>query len=753
MSAFRAAQSSFVMGEISKDASARIDLEEFGKSVRLMSNFLPIPSGGARKRPGTKFVREILDLPGDPEYGPALIPFEFLGENSYVIAIRNNGSLPLTGTPATHIVQIFLNDPGGSRIGVDTGIITFNYPHTIAASVNPAGYTYARAGDQMFITHESGLVPPIVITRLASASFTVTDLPNAVTSTLVAFDVEEAVRTPYRKNFTPTTLTPNGLVGTVTVVASDTIFQVAHIGAYIKITQGAKTGVARISAFNSSTSVDVEVIPNLGGIALAFFDTSASDNWHISEWNDVDGYPRAVAIYEERTVWGGSRTKKDVLFISLAGNLFHLMEERLEQDKGSSTDISGIRFFGDILSVDPFTRIVGNKDNNAVSWIDSSSNLEVGTLSGEYVVTEGDDGIFRGDTARVKFQASNGSKANKALRIADRLLFISRDGKKVRDFKFNARNSSHISNDMTVLNTQIHRHGTFDPLIDKNYVSDEFVDMAHQPSRETSWFLTSKHDLVGLTISTENQGVAWSRHIIAGVKTNIWGIAVTTNAESEFDDLYKVVERTISGARKFYLEKTGKDFDSDTLDNSVSAATFGVNSPLYETEQPLFLDSHLRFVAIAATNIITGLGHLEAETVMATVNGIKCGQTYVVAAGAITIDKAFAIGDVLCVGLFYEGEIQLHDPEAGGDKGDAEAAQKQIDRVDLDLVRTFNLKAGIVGSRFEESISFPTKDVEDGFHEAKLHASPSKSQNVFIKSTEPYPCTILSAVLRGKTYD
>ena len=64
---------------------------------------------------------------------------------------------------------------------------------------------------------------------------------------------------------------------------------------------GGVTGICRVVGYNSSTSVDVEVLTR-------FSSTDWSDNWQEGYWSDEQGFPSSVALYEGR-LWhaGGAQ--------------------------------------------------------------------------------------------------------------------------------------------------------------------------------------------------------------------------------------------------------------------------------------------------------------------------------------------------------------------------------------------------------------------------------------------------------------
>jgi hypothetical protein len=146
--------SNLVGGEISPFCYGRIDLPLYTKSLAKMENFLPLPQGGARYRPGTNFVhftRRMQDA--------VFIPFQFNAAQSYLIEATQ----------------------GFFRFYANQGVITGNDPLiTAMTNASPGVFTTAVAhgfyvGQVVTLTGMSGtnIVDGTQFT-VASTSFTAT---------------------------------------------------------------------------------------------------------------------------------------------------------------------------------------------------------------------------------------------------------------------------------------------------------------------------------------------------------------------------------------------------------------------------------------------------------------------------------------------------------------------------------------------------------------------------------------------------
>ncbi|MHC4121931.1 MAG: LamG-like jellyroll fold domain-containing protein [Planctomycetota bacterium] len=75
----------FNAGELSPLLSAREDLAKYQSGCSVMENLIPLPQGGAQKRPGTKYIAEVKTS----SLSTRIIPFEYSTEQSYIIELGN----------------------------------------------------------------------------------------------------------------------------------------------------------------------------------------------------------------------------------------------------------------------------------------------------------------------------------------------------------------------------------------------------------------------------------------------------------------------------------------------------------------------------------------------------------------------------------------------------------------------------------------------------------------------------------------
>ena len=327
--------------------------------------------------------------------------------------------------------------------------------------------------------------------------------------------------------------------------------------------------------------------------------STPTDDWSVGSWSNYQGYPRTVTAFEQRLVFGGSIKQPDTLWGSLSGNMFHMMADKLAQD--SSSDLSGLGFFGGVVATDPYQFTIASQEINAITWMASQRALELGTLGSEYIVSGGDSGLSPLSVPKIQAQTSHGGDTVRPVRIAGGTLFISRDGQTVRDFKYSNDQDSYVTRNISVSSDEIIHHG-FDESTD-SYAGTKIVDMAYQSSRGILWFVTSSNALVGCSIDYDTNTLSWHKHTLGGTDVKVHGLAVIPNSSGTFDDLYISVSRTFSRATsagtKFYLEKIGDDFEHTLL----------LNTSTSEDDKPYYSDSSTRIDITTQAKTIESATH------------------------------------------------------------------------------------------------------------------------------------------------
>lgn len=362
-------QTNFTAGEISPQLYGRVDVARYQNGVKGMRNTVPQIYGGARRRPGTVFVREVKDSADRTR----LIPFVLNATTAYIIEA---GDLYLR----------FYKD--NAILGAPYEVVS---PYS-AAAVFEVDYTHGE--DTMFLFAEA--VAPYKLVRVADTSWTLG---------AAAF-----VNTPFEEpgSYPASTMTASAkdpVGGAVTMTAGSAVLSAGLIGYSIKI----NGGIVKLTAFTSTTVMDGIIKQELTGTTAA-----PADAWslHAPAWSASRGYPRSGTLYEQRLVAGGSPTFPQTIWGSVTGAY-------LDFQQGVADD-------------DAFAFKIASDSTNPIRYLAGGTSLIALTSGGEFTVQGGLEKPLAPTNAQIKPRRNHGCAAVRPVRVLDSEMFVQRAGRKLR---------------------------------------------------------------------------------------------------------------------------------------------------------------------------------------------------------------------------------------------------------------------------------------------------------------------------------
>lgn len=310
----------------------------------------------------------------------------------------------------------------------------------------------------------------------------------------------------------------------------------------------------------------------------------------------VGNYPGTVEFFQGRSWWGGYTTNPETLNASKS-SLF------------ADFSVSAPLVDDDALEFTLSTK-------GQIKWIVGAKNLLVGTESAEFILTS-TGGVITPSDIGVELQSAHGSSHVVPLLVGTECAFIPLDQKQVRTMGYNWKESGWIADEIS-----LHGHHLFSAKIVQAYQS--------KSPDQVLWFVLADGSLVGCTYeqvsSGESRIVGWHKHQIdLSLKS---AIAIETGNNSE---LWVATAVNIDGVNEIHIGHLSVD------ENSTPART----------------DSAVRQQTDPATNIVTGLGHLEGREVTIVMDGAVYG-TEVVSGGQLTLSKT---GSNIEVGIGFTARL------------------------------------------------------------------------------------------------
>lgn len=713
-------QTSFNAGEWSPLLDGQIYLDKRGSAVKLCQNLIALKQGPVVRRGGTKFIKEIKSSASRT----ALMRFEYSLEQAYQIEVgdqyfrffRNNAVITLTAQDITGITnaspavvtysgsdtyangnEVYITGVLGMTqingrffkvANVNSGANTFeltdvdgnNFDTTTYGTYTSAGtvaevyeistpFTQAnlfdsnnilqlqhvQSADVLYIVH--GSYAPRVVTRASHASWAI--------NTLTLNDG------PYLDvNTTATTLTLSGTTGSVTVTASaitgingGTGFQETDIGRIIRWKDPAGNWTWLTITARTSTTVVTATISGADASA-----GTATANWRLGVYSDTTGWPRAIGFYQgDRLVMGGSEDYPDRFDMTKTGG--YSDTEALFAPTNAA---------GTVADDNAITGTLQSGEVNAIQWMDSDlRGLVIGTAKQEFLVTPSTLGEFITPTNK-KSDAfyTTGSAYIKPVRAGAGLTFVQRARRRLHDINYSFEQDTLKPRDLTLAAEHITR--------------TQIIGIAYQQEPvNVIWGVRNDGLLIGMTYYPDQEVFGWHRHPVGGVSDAagaaaiVESISVIPSSDGSRDELWLIVKRYINGATRRYIEYMTRYYEDDM-----------------DQEDAFHVDCGLTYDS-TATNVITGMDHLEGQTVKLMVDGRSHTDKRVIA-GSVTLSNDIT-GSTIHIGLANTWALQTLQIEAGTtDRDTAQGKVKRITNVVIRLLNTLGLKYGPNASSLDE---------------------------------------------------
>lgn len=748
---YYAIQPAFTGGEISSDVASRVDLDKYQLSLLQAENAVIRPYGAVHKRTGSIYC-------GNTKYADRrsmLYKFEFSVELNYLLEIGD------------YYIRIWKN---GTYIGIELS--------TPFSSSDLSSLRFVQSVDVIYIC--SGKYPVKKLSRYSETSWTLTDVDwtliaygdinssdtnkitpsgktgnitlSAVSSTFDSGRVGDSLKleqyvdgTSAALKVTKTTETYSSTIGvgetwkvithgtwtgTVTVqrstdngvtwkklrtytstndynpTESGDVDEYSLMRLDILLTSGTcnadlsaypynHTGYVRITAVNSSTSATGVVTKTLGS-------TDSTADWYWAAWSQTNGYPKCAAFFQDRLCFGGCSKYPQRVWMSRSGDYENF---GVEKESGTVTDDSTVT--ADLLSLKPCSINHMDVGNDLIIFTEGNTS----TISGGETVTP--------SNITPRNQENYGTNDVIPIHVGNRAIYVQRRGSIIRDIGYTYDTDSYIGIDLTLLAKHLIRNR-------------EILSAAYAQEPDSMlYFVTDDGQMICLTYVIEQKVYGWSHFVTDGLYESVSAIGSGNN-----DVIYAVVNRTINGETRRYIERFAIDSTSDNQQDHV------------------IVDSAVIKNFSSATTSITGLDNMNEKTVKAIGDGYLFDDI-TVHNGSITLPQA---SKNVVIGLPYTMILEQPNWDAGNT--DSGTVQGRFKHVSTAILRLTNSYGGRIGpnSKHMNSIIYDSEKIELG--DAALYSGDKKitmaaggfdtEARVYIKHDDPYPFTV-SAIIREVT--
>lgn len=775
-------QTSFTGGEFAPSLFGRTDVAQYVNACALVENFLIRPYGPLISTPGTEFINACKT--GGSTSIVRMLEFVFSRTDSYAIEM------------GVGYFRFFTN----GAVVVSPGTTPYEVSHTYTAAEIP-DIQVSQLNDVIYLAHPNHA--PAKLTRFSATSWTLSAFPfiggpfftdNGIFSNSTTTILSSATLA----------MSVTGIGSSGTLVASSNVFiasgsTLGHKNTFWKVgatitdsTTGLDVqGYVQLTAITNPSTATATVIKTLAS-------TAATTTWAQGAWSDVLGWPARVTSHQQRLFW--ARTAQQPLNIWASKSFTY---ENYAVDGGEDDDALNLQ-------------LVSNEAND-IKWLASGDGLISGTYGGDFIIDSGDGSPLTPANTNVKKQTSWGSEPIPPKRIGTFFYYIQRFGTKLRELFFIWDVNAYKSLDKTILSP--HVSGSRNRAL--TTANTGFIAMAYQQNPDTIlWALCSNGTLATMTREVDQEVQGWARQTTDGYYESIASIP---SQEGPYDEIWVVVRRNINGTDRRYVERfksqlvperqdqcfyvhCGLSYDAyaataastaSSLSLSASSGTTVVvtcsssrfssgsvgkriraidsdGATLGELEITGYTSGTIVIGEIKSTfsaltyaagawglsvTTISGLGHLEAESVIVLADGGTDKPNKTVSNGTITLAYDYF---VVNVGLPYTQKIKTLAPEAGSQRGTSQSKIQRISEVGFKVNRSFR---GFKIGRDENSlIKFQFRDptTQMGSPEALYTGTlpnvsfPGDYQygaQMLLHNEEPLPMEILAIITTIETFD
>jgi hypothetical protein len=628
-----------------------------------------------------------------PETPPPGLEYEYLGLGEYVIVIKYQGYTGTApGTAPDPLLKPWL------LLGPATGNVIFEVANPYA-DADIFDLHYVQSNDVLTIVHPN--YPPAELRRLGTTglwtykaiSFGTPQVaptsPSAVATR--GSPASTAVRT---FSYVVTSVSADGLSESVASVVATTGNQ----------------NLLDANAFNTitwtSSATRFNVYRLAGGlysfVGISTSTTFVDDGTILPDAGKTPpistlpftgtNFPAAVSYFEQRRVFGGTNTQPQNVWATKSGT---------ETDLNVSIPVR---------DDDSVQFRIASREANTIRHIVPLNAMLLLTSAAEWRAGSADNGPLSPLSISAKPQSYTGANNAQPIVLNNRAVYAAARGGHIREIGFDWRSDGFVTGDLSLRAPHL-----FD-----NF---EVVDMAYAKSPQpVLWFVSSSGKLLGLTYVPDQEISAWHQHdSLNGVFESC--CVVTEGSE---DRLYVVVKRVINGATVRYVERMAPRLLTDV------ALSF-------------FVDCGATYNG-ASADVITGLSHLEGQTVAVLADGSVQNQK-VVTSGQITLDYA---ASKVVVGIPMTSELLTLPVGLIDIAGAGQGIAKNLNKVYLRVYNTRGLFAGPAQGPLREYKQRTTEvygsppNLKTGEAEFVVDGFWGEAGQVLVRQVDPLPMTVLS---------
>lgn len=627
-------------GEISPLLRGRVDQPRYNTGTRETLNFVPMPQGGATRRPGTRYLGTAKSQTS------RLVPFVFSETQGRILEFGDK------------TMRVWL--PDGTLITDDSG-----EPYVVEtpfADSDLRAMRFAQSADVIYFAHPA--YPPCKLSRYSDNDWrwtTLTFMPSIAAPQQPALQIldkradDDKPKNPSRTDYSYLVTAIDGETGEESSASPAATIEAEALNSvdyHIRITWPAVSGASEYRIYKKKTGV-------FGFIGRASKDDTITETTKLQYYDDKNigadtedtpiehknpfegsgNYPSQVFFHQQRLGFAATANRPITIWLSRTGD-FESMASSVPPKDDDAIEVT--------LAATQANRIV---------WLQPDRNaLAFGTEGSEWTLQSSEGVVLTPSTVSFQLQTTNGGEGTvSALSVGGGVLYVQRGSGAVREFAYNYSADKYLGQDLTLLARHI--------IKDRDITAWAY----QQEPYSTLWCVLSDGTFAGLTYMKEQDVIGWHRHTTDG---SILDVAVIPGAPD--DQVWFLVRRPAG----VFVERLESFFDSDNLDDA------------------FFLDSALHYSGEAA-DTFSGLGHLAGRTVQVFADGGTIDGLTVSAGGELKLKSP---AKSVHIGLPYTSRVIPNLPEVQTQQGWTLMHNRKISAVRVRTYRSMSFLAGIAGN-------------------------------------------------------
>ena len=563
---------SWAAGEVTPRTHLRTDLKGYKEGAKTLENFFSTSHGPIVRRGGWEYVATI---PGGSS--GRLFPFDIAVGSSFVIVVTNDNTLRIyndLGQVNDAGDNLFDNPSfqagGADWITVEAGGASVVFVEG-SCELGPTGGSRAAIQQEVTSVGGGGNVHDLIVALGTSLSaLTVRIGTTQGANDIAEFDILnestfEATFTPPGDTFwTDFSAEPGADNQVITAVfAHDTTVPVTpveftHPWESINIaTLQVDVPSGTLTMYMVSDGIPVQKLVYAPDIDLWTFD-EVIFTMPPAEWTG-DNHPSVIAFYQGR-MWLAATDNEPETFWASRPLLFEDFTQGVNAD-------------------DAFTFALSERGR--IRWMKGVKNFLIGTLNGEHIITS-ELGLVQPGDIQAERQSSFGSKIGQSSQLGTQVLYISPDGRKIREMGYQWTEEGWVSRDLLFYSEHMTKNrerirGT--------------IAWAQNPG-DHLWLSTVAGTLFAATYERAYDVIGWHRHPTQG---HVYSITVTSLLGADTE--WVLIDREIDGVEgTLFLEKMDPDQFAD------SHTAFTNDTPTDQVSVPWLPNTEVIILADGATH-------------------------------------------------------------------------------------------------------------------------------------------------------